>query len=175
MARKFFNPLDSFNLNLHVKGVIHQSGHTLDLVITRLDESLISDLTIDSYRIMRQLFSVMLLINPGRSRRPSTIEAWKKIDFAKFCEDLSVSVICAAPPVGVAELVSTYNSELIRILDEHTRRKSKLIYDRTNCNWYTNELGGLKCHKRKLDRRHKASKLAVDLDIYKEASSTYEK
>ncbi len=40
------NLLDSFNLTQHVTGSMCRSGHTLDLVITRPDKSLISNLNI---------------------------------------------------------------------------------------------------------------------------------
>ena len=92
----------------------------------------------------------------------------KKIDLQNSVT-ISMSAICIAPPLDMTELVSWYNSELICILDEHAPLKSKLIFDWTDCKWYTNELSDLKWHKRKFERRHKSSQLTIDLGLYKEA------
>ena len=40
--------LDVFNLNQHTNGSTYEDGHTLDLVITRSDDDLVSNLSIDS-------------------------------------------------------------------------------------------------------------------------------
>ena len=44
----FLQLLDVFNLNQHTNGSTHKDGHTLDLVITRSDDDIVSDLPIDS-------------------------------------------------------------------------------------------------------------------------------
>ncbi len=127
-------------------------------MVTRLDEALISDLTI--YDPLISDHEVIIFSYAADKPRPvkKTINyrSLKKIDFVKFCDDVNVSLICTAPPEGVAELASTYNSELTRILNDHAPLKSKLIHDQVNCNWYTNELGDLKHPHRKLEHKHKA-------------------
>ena len=44
----FLQLLDVFNLNQHTIGSTHKEGHTLDLVITRSDDDIVSNLSIDS-------------------------------------------------------------------------------------------------------------------------------
>ena len=44
----FLQLLDVFDLNQHTNGSSHKDGHTLDLVITRSDDDIVSDLSIDS-------------------------------------------------------------------------------------------------------------------------------
>ena len=39
---KFNRILESFNLNQHVNGSNHNKGHTLDLIITRAEDELVS-------------------------------------------------------------------------------------------------------------------------------------
>lgn len=43
-AREFLNLLDTFNMSQHVNEPTHQSGHTLDLLITRQGSNLINDI-----------------------------------------------------------------------------------------------------------------------------------
>lgn len=45
-ARHFTDFLDSANLVQHVSGPAHRRGHTLDLIITRKDESLIQEVQV---------------------------------------------------------------------------------------------------------------------------------
>ena len=45
---KFLQLLDVFNLNQHTNGSTHKDGHTLDLVISRSDDDIVSNLSIDS-------------------------------------------------------------------------------------------------------------------------------
>ena len=165
------NLLDSFDLTQHVK------GHTLDLVITRSDKSLISNLNIYNPLISDHeaiLFSFA-------AERPRPVEkdiqyrSLTKINFAKFCQDIGSSALCnAAPSAETSELATLYNTELTRILDAHAPLKSKMICDRNGCEWFTDELGDLKRHKQKLERRHKTTMLTIDLDIYKQACAAYE-
>ncbi len=76
----------------------------------------------------------------------------KKINFAKFYQDISSSAIGNTAPFSETfELTALYNTELTRILDAHAPLKSKSIYDRNKCKWFTDELGDLKRQKRKLE------------------------
>ena len=42
-SRVFSNILDTFDLKQHVYGPTHKYGHTLDLIITRTNEDIITD------------------------------------------------------------------------------------------------------------------------------------
>ena len=42
-AARFLNILDSFNPSQHVTGLTHKHDHTLDLLITRSDETLVNN------------------------------------------------------------------------------------------------------------------------------------
>ena len=45
-ATKFIQILDQYNLQQHVNGATHTKGHTLDLVITKRDDSIIDNVQI---------------------------------------------------------------------------------------------------------------------------------
>jgi hypothetical protein len=45
-ACEFSNLLDTFNMSQHVSEPTHQSGHTLDLLITRQDSNLINGICV---------------------------------------------------------------------------------------------------------------------------------
>ena len=146
-ATKFMNLLDSFNLIKHVTGSMHRPGHTSDLVLTRPDNSLISNL--DIYNPLISDHEVILFSfgaeRPNPVKKDIQYRSLKKINFAKFCQDISSSALGNTVPIsGTSELTALYNTELTHILDDHAPLKSKLIYDRNECKWFTNELGELK-------------------------------
>ncbi len=176
LAAKFINLLESFNLNQNVVGSTHQRGHTLDLIITRSDESLVSNiecfnpLISDHYAV---LFNVAVE-RPEPVTKNIKYRSIKKINFGKFREDIRTSSLVTTQSTGVDDLSTIYMSELTRILDHHAPLKSKLITDRTGCEWFTDELGDLKREKRKLERKYNSSKLTVDLEIYRNACATYQ-
>ena len=98
----------------------------------------------------------------------------KKIDLSKFSEDIRTSSLFTTQPIGIGDLSAHYNSELTRILDKHAPLKSKLITDRSGCEWFMDELGDLKHQKRKLEQKYNSSKLTIDLEINRHACATYQ-
>ncbi len=85
-----------------------------------------------------------------------------------------MSSVYTSPPADINELSMLYNSELTRILQDHVPLKSKLIAEHADCLWYTDELGDMKHYKRKLECKHKKTKLTVDLEIYKDTCASYD-
>ncbi len=65
-------------------------------------------------------------------------------------------------------------TELRRLLDVHAPEKEKTITEREDSEWFTTELGKLKSHLRKLERKHKCTGLAIDLEIYESKCCEYE-
>ncbi len=95
-------------------------------------------------------------------------------DFCKFCKDINILSLLITQSNDIGDLSALYNCELTRILDKHAPLKSKLVTDRNGCKWFTDKLGDLKHQKRKLERKHNTSKLTGDLEIYRDACTTYE-
>ena len=145
----------------------HRSGNTLDLVFTRVDDNLINNLEIFSPSISDHeavIFDV-LLSKPKSVAKVIHYLTIAKIVPKKFCKDLSNSALLHSIHTDPEILVDLFNNELKSLLDLHTPPKSKSIIKRINCKWFTSELGKMKSFCRKLERKHKKSKLAIDKDI----------
>ena len=69
-------------------------------------------------------------------------------------------------PDNLLDLTQQYNLTLSSLLDKHAPKKTKTITERTDVDWYTDELGKQKSALRKLERNSNQSKLAIDADIY---------
>ncbi len=79
------------------------------------------------------------------------------------------------PPTDVSDISSQYNRELSKILDKHALLKSKTILERSNSEWFNDEMGDLKHALRKLECKYKQSGLAIDKNIYDLKCSEYDK
>lgn len=66
-AVQFLNLLDSFNLNQRVSVATHKSGHTLDLVICREDEKLVTNLNVNDHAISTLPLCCALLSDFGQT------------------------------------------------------------------------------------------------------------
>ncbi len=92
--------LDLFNLTQHVKGGTHNSGHTLDLVITRSSDSIVHKVNIIDPLISDHEAIVfdLAIAKPPPVIKSISYRCVKKIDFTKFIHDLNASPLLMNPP-----------------------------------------------------------------------------
>ena len=95
-SKTFSNLLETFDLKQHITFPTHDRGHTLDLLITRSNSTIISDLdhTIpsisDHYAIKS---SISVSAYPRPSRITKTIRSLHKINLEAFSNDILLSPI----------------------------------------------------------------------------------
>lgn len=116
LVHRFVNLLQSFNMVYRVISETHCNGHTLDLVITRCDENLLSNL-----EILHPLLSDHLLIhchlNFTKQVTKPKFRAFRKLrspaDIDKFCSALSNCKLSTSTPIDdLGVLLDCYNSTL---------------------------------------------------------------
>ncbi len=144
-ASKFSDILNQFNLVQHVTQPTHTSGHTLDLVITRLNDSLIHDLIITDPRISDHMAVIVQLhlSKPTPVKKTINYRNISKIKVDDLIEDLNKSLLVGDPPTDIQLLVNCYDSELTRLLDLHAPMRTKQVTEHAGCKWFTGELGEL--------------------------------
>ena len=154
----FLQLLDVFNLNQHTIGSTHKEGHTLDLVITRSDDDIVSNLSIDSPFVISDHAAVhfhLMLKKPVFDKKLITFRKLRSIDFDSFGSDVtnsSLSSLFATPLPCLDDLISQYNDVLSSILDIHAPVKTKTITLRPAAPWYSEEINNLKKDRRRLER-----------------------
>jgi hypothetical protein len=79
------------------------------------------------------------------------------------------SDLIEAPASDVEALVDQYNSTLSAILEKHAPMIRKEVIIRPKSPWYTDDIRSAKQAKRKVERMWRKTKLAVHLDILKNA------
>ncbi|KXJ26070.1 hypothetical protein AC249_AIPGENE6488 [Exaiptasia diaphana] len=156
-SQSFANILDSANLVQHVHGATHRRGHTLDLVISRSNESFIHDLSHHK---------------PPRSTITLSRRSIKNIDH----DQLSTEIVHAfdQPQLSshnVDDLVDYYNAAMKQIFNRLA--PTITVKHRPCAKWYSDELRHEKRLKRRLERRYRKSGLTVDKQILDDQTAKY--
>ena len=154
-AARFLELLTSMGLEQHVDKPTHISGHSLDLIITRCSDSLLSAKPIADY-----LFSDHITIlcdlelgkPPPKAKQVSNRKI-KEIDREKLQADLSSSELYQNTPDTLDELVNNYNTTLAQALDRHAPLRTKVIRSRPLAPWFNEEIKAARREKRKAERK----------------------
>ena len=163
--------MDAANLDQLVTEATHDKRHTLDLVITRREESaLVSNLAVRPLSLSDHDTIAFNLpwkgsLNDKRMARTRNI---KGIDINAFRSDLEQCDIVKSPPCDLDALVDAYNTDLRGVLDKHAPEKEKVVVLRPHAPWYTEQAKQAKRERRKAERRWgKSDKLEIDREILK--------
>ncbi len=163
-ACQFNDILQSLGLKQHIVGPTHQSGHTLDLLITRSEDTFLhGPPVVDT--MMSDHWSILF---KGKVRKPAPVI--KRVSFRKIRDidinllrsDILESELLKNPPSQLTSLVDCYYSSLRGALDKNAPVITKDIPVRPRQPWFTSEIKKeIQC-RRKLERTWKRTDLAVD-------------
>ena len=176
-ALKFVSLLQSCGMQQHVNESTHVRGHTLDVVITRDNSSIVSDINVvdpgicdSTGNVSRDHFAVIFkacAAKPAPVRKIVSFRKLRSIDAASFKQDIVKSDILHISDTSVDRLVDAYSKGLCLLIDSHAPVQTKTIVLRPDCPWFTDDLHDAKHLRRKLERKWRASKLTVDHQIYR--------
>jgi hypothetical protein len=182
-AKAFTGILDSCGMMQYVNEPTHVRGHTLDVIITRDNTNLVSDITVldpglcdDKGNIKRDHFAVSFKANaskPSLERKYVTYRKLRAIDIDSFRQDILNSDLTNIHGSNVDELLDSYSTRLSTLLDIHAPLRSKTITLRPTCPWFTDELHASKHLKRRFERKWRKTRLAVHHQIYRNQCSEY--
>ena len=166
-AQRFLRLLEASNLKQHVWVPTHRSGNTLDLVITRTDETAALDFGVFDPVISDHYLVSCSLALPKKAfeRKEVNDRKLKSIELQELRD-----VISDSPLVGTVDeaghdlesLVVLYNTTLIGLLDKHAPLKMRTITIRPSAPWYTEDIREEKQKRRALERRCRRIALTVD-------------
>ncbi|XP_078363787.1 uncharacterized protein LOC144648005 [Oculina patagonica] len=167
-ACRFLDLLESMSLSQHVTEPTHELGHTLDLVITRKSDNLISGRPAPDI-----LFSdhLALLFKLKTARPPLKVDCvsfrkLRSIDKDAFKDDICNSELFQMNTDDPDELAALFDNALRSLLDRHAPVKHKNITIRPCVPWMNDEIILAKRQRRKAERKWRASKAHIDLLSY---------
>ena len=122
---KFKRILESFNLRQHFHEPTHKKGHTLDLIITRVEDELITRIEIKNSMLSDHLaVDCKLRLNkPQLERTEIQYRKLKSIDMVNFNEELKKSDLILREHNALPDLINKYEETLKVLLDTHAPMK----------------------------------------------------
>ena len=172
-AKKFLDVLASFGLEQHVDQPTHHSGHTLDLTITRMSETLVVGKPIVDQFISDHA-AVICRLNSSRAELSVEKISYRKIksiDLDHLQNDLKSSLSCMDKQLTTTEdfdaCVREYHTALATVLDRHAPQKNRTKVTRPVVPWYNEDIDIAKRLRRKAERKWRRTKLESDLNDYK--------
>ncbi|XP_060554994.1 uncharacterized protein LOC132715902 [Ruditapes philippinarum] len=182
-AQNFLSILNTFGLKQLVNEPTHVAGHILDVVITRENENVVSDIKItdpgfktSNGKVTRDHFAILMKVNvskPPPIRKTVTYRKSRDINIEDFKADIRSSELFGPKPDSMAEASEKYHTVLSSLLDKHAPEKTKTIVLRPQCPWFNQEIHDEKHIKRKLERKWQESKLTVDHEIYRKLAQDF--
>ena len=126
-------------LQQHVIEPTHESGHTLDLIITRLCDSLLANIPVTGcfFSDHSTLICDLTLDKPPLPKKKISFRKTKVVDVNLLCDDLSTTSLCTDSPDTLNDLVKCYNSTLSAARDRHTPLVTKFITLRPLVPWFS--------------------------------------
>jgi exonuclease III len=165
-SAKFKVLLESTGLKQHVNVATHQSGYTLDILLTRESEEVASvdvrdDLISDHSTIFFELNSA----KPPLPKKHIRYRKLKSISIDKFKTDILQSGLPNMTGT-VDELAGAYSSVLSEILDRHAPLKERSVTIHPEAKWMNDDLKQAKLQKRKAERTWRRTGLVEHKEIY---------
>ena len=168
-ACRFLDLLESMSLTQHVAEPTHELGHTLDLVITRKSDNLISGRPAPDI-----LFSdhLALLCKLKTARPPLKVgcvsfRKLRSIDKDAFTDETRNSELFQMNNNDPNESAALFDNTLRSLLDRHAPVKQRNITIRPCVPWMNDEIILAKRQRRKAERKWRASKAHIDLLSYR--------
>ena len=141
-ARAFLDLLASMGLKQHVNVPTHVSGHTLDLMITREHDLVISCVPVptDISQIPPSVLCSLNSANPDCVTKIICYRQLRAIGFDALRQDVEKSELCTREYSDLNELTSSYNSTLTSLLNKHVPMKEKVVVCMQRLPWFNSEI-----------------------------------
>ena len=169
-AKRFIETVHGFGLVQLITEPTHRSGNTLDLIIVRESDNIVSSVHVkdcgfpDHHAIMMEL----QLERPKSGNRTVTYRKLKDLnhDALRECIQSSTLMSPATATLPIDDLVHAFNQELTTALNSVAPLKTKTISSRPESFWFTEDVREAKQSRRAAERKWRKSGLQIHRDIF---------
>ncbi|XP_046454933.1 uncharacterized protein LOC124202627 [Daphnia pulex] len=140
-AIKFQSILHLSGLSQHVHGPTHLDGHSLELVISRKSDNVVTDCSV-SYLICDH-FAVHTFVKAcgiPRPRKKITYRELHNINEENFLSKMLALPLFTASAPDISDLLIQYNDGLSSLLDAYAPVRTKMVTVRPSNPWLTQEV-----------------------------------
>ena len=168
-AIKLSELLQSFSLTQHVQVPTHSSGHTLDLIITRKTDDLVSSVP-RAGCLFSDHMPVFCELDLGKVFFTKSNVSYRNLSAINLdaLRDLSNSDLCKNTDLSdIHELAKCYSETLESVINRHAPLRTKTIVARSHVPWFNNEVKSVKRERRRAERKWRRTRQLCDFQIYK--------
>ena len=163
--------LSAFNLTQSIGAPTHQKGHTLDIVVTHLEESLISDIYVREIDISdHYLITFSVDVTVPRSYY-KTITFRRKLDNEIFRGRLIPTLDMLNMDMDFGDCMLQYNTKLEHLYTQLSPEVTKQIKIVPSAPWFDAEYAELRKQRRKAEKTYKRTGDPEDRRAYRDLRS----
>ncbi|XP_072050162.1 uncharacterized protein [Amphiura filiformis] len=175
-VKQFCTILSSMGYRQLVDVPMHRLLRTLDLLIVKDNETLVSEWDINpTYYSDHLIINCVLDVTRVMISKTFRVSRnFKAIDHQIFATDLAekINSVLEQGHINVNDLVKGYNNACLNVLDTHAPVKSKPRSVRYKPKWYNDNVIKARRERRRYERRWRKTGLDADYQIYIDAKST---
>jgi len=181
---KFTDSLQACDFMQHVTGPTHLKGHTLDVVITRNTTHNTHVRVVDPVlcdkngNVSGDHFAIhfkAVLVKPCAIQKSVSYRKLRDVDITDIRQSIMDSLPIDITDSALNDMVSTYNTCLRDVIDQHAPIIERTIHLRPSSPWYSDELRCIKRERRKLERKWQLTGLEIHHQIYRNKCVEYNK
>ena len=175
---RFAGTLTAFNLVQHVTEATHESGHLLDLVISRPND-FVSNIIIGEYFSDHK--TILFDLKSGKLpiiKKSVSSRNYRNLDTDAFIREIILGFSAHNSPSNINELQSldrSYDKILRFLIDKYAPINTRNVIDSAKAPWMNAELLNEKRVKRRLERRWRNTGLEGDKFAFKHQKKLFDK
>ena len=178
-TQSFLSILDAFDLKQHVYFPTCNSGHTLDLLISRSDSATFLSNIYPVFPELSDHDAVLATVSVPSNIRPpritKQIRPIHKINTASFSNDIFASTLYTSPPNNLLDYHNEFNTVLQALLDKHAPIRSFSCSSRPAKPFITPEIRAAKAKRSRLETLYRRSRTPENLANLKSQSKVVSK
>jgi hypothetical protein len=162
--------LESAGLQQLVSGPTHTSGHTIDWILTRESENLVSKTEISHLISDHHMIHCSLsLFKPPLPQIVQSYRCYKAINLDELQSEIEQSDLIKEPAETLDSKLDQYNDILTSIINKLAPQKTRRVTVRPVTPWYNEMIHAAKVERRKCEANWRRSGLTVHFEMYKTA------
>jgi hypothetical protein len=167
--------LESFGLQNHIHTPTHESGNTLDLIITETTNDNVKNCEALEYisdHCSTHITLINTVVSSNSQHKYRNVRSLKKIDAEKFASDIKKAMTALSIHTDAETATVDFHIKIGNVLDVHAPLKEKKITIKSSPPWLNDDLIALIRDRRTSERRFRSSPTADNLLVFKQKRNT---
>lgn len=167
-VKHFLSSIESAGFYQHVSGPTHKHGHTLDLLLSRLEDCLIKKVAIGARLSDHNFILCTLSFNkPDDVKEVRAIRNFREIDQESMNKDLATNFdLYQSESEAIDKLISHYHDTINGALDKFAPISKRTQNSRIRQPWYNSDIHQARRERRRLEKRWRKSRSETHHELY---------